>query len=370
MPAARDLSASPSMCLSPSLVLRRLGQSVLLFCGLAGAWSPLPAQGPLTPPGAPTPTMKTLDQIEARTPIQSLPGDSTNLFIISQPGSYYLTGNITAVSGKACIGLANFLSNVTIDLNGFTLFGAAGARPAIDGPQATVLYIFNGTLANFPGLGINLGIFARSRIERVSFVNCAGGGAAVGCYSVVKDCTFQACGSVSSPSLSGLSETLVDHCVVVGNPTGDGIQVDYSSIVSNCIVSENSGSGIVANGGSVRFINDNCFANLVDGIRGSNFADVVDCTCSLNGTAGNTATSAGIHLIGQNGRVDHCFTTNNRGRGIAVDSSNAATTVTRNTSFNNTGSNYAIASGNRAASIVTYNAASGFTSGDPLANTQ
>jgi len=40
------------------------------------------AQGSLTPPGAPAPTMKSLDQIEPRTPISSLP------FTISSSGSY------------------------------------------------------------------------------------------------------------------------------------------------------------------------------------------------------------------------------------------------------------------------------------------
>ena len=35
--------------------------------------SSLLAQGSLTPPGAPAPTMKTLDQIEARTPITNRP---------------------------------------------------------------------------------------------------------------------------------------------------------------------------------------------------------------------------------------------------------------------------------------------------------
>jgi hypothetical protein len=53
------------------------------------------AQGSLTPPGAPAPTMKSLDQIEARTPISSAP------FTITQPGSYFLTTNLTVASGNA-----------------------------------------------------------------------------------------------------------------------------------------------------------------------------------------------------------------------------------------------------------------------------
>jgi hypothetical protein len=52
------------------------------------------AQGILTPPGAPTPTMKTLDQIEARTPISSLP------FTITGPGSYYLTKSLNVTTGN------------------------------------------------------------------------------------------------------------------------------------------------------------------------------------------------------------------------------------------------------------------------------
>src|SRR4029434_7246959 len=76
-------------------------------------------QGPLTPPGVPAPTMKTLDQIEARTP---LAGGSTPI-IVSQPGSYYLTGNVTISTTDHGITIAGVVKNVTIDLNGFTLAG-------------------------------------------------------------------------------------------------------------------------------------------------------------------------------------------------------------------------------------------------------
>src|SRR3954451_24121391 len=33
-------------------------------------------------------------------PVQSLPGNGSALYVISQPGSYYLTGDIAGVAGK------------------------------------------------------------------------------------------------------------------------------------------------------------------------------------------------------------------------------------------------------------------------------
>src|SRR5216683_1539226 len=66
------------------------------------------AQGSLTPPSAPAATMKSLDQIEARTIVNSnnTPGDAQSLFKITNSGSYYLTGNMTGVSGKHGIVIA------------------------------------------------------------------------------------------------------------------------------------------------------------------------------------------------------------------------------------------------------------------------
>src|SRR6478609_8841062 len=79
-----------------------------------------PAQGPLPPPGAPGPTMKTLDQIEPRTDIATLPGDGTYLHVISASGSYFLSGNLTnAASGKG--GISITANEVTVDLGGFTI---------------------------------------------------------------------------------------------------------------------------------------------------------------------------------------------------------------------------------------------------------
>jgi hypothetical protein len=52
------------------------------------------AQGPLTPPGAPAPTMKTLQQIEPRIDLATVPGNASAHHVIDRPGSYYLSGNL------------------------------------------------------------------------------------------------------------------------------------------------------------------------------------------------------------------------------------------------------------------------------------
>jgi len=80
---------------------------LLLDCCSLLLAHPAFSQGPLTPGGTPTPTMKTLTQIEPRTPIESLP------FTITQPGSYYLTKNLAGVSGRAASSLTRTMSRST-----------------------------------------------------------------------------------------------------------------------------------------------------------------------------------------------------------------------------------------------------------------
>src|SRR5215813_4957107 len=81
---------------------------------------PAAEPGPLNPVGPPAVGLfKTLDQVEPRTPISSLP------FTINQPGSYYLTGNLTGAPGANGINIS--ASDVTLDLGGFALIGSGGA---------------------------------------------------------------------------------------------------------------------------------------------------------------------------------------------------------------------------------------------------
>ena len=98
------------------------GLTLLALSTLNSQLSTAFAQGSLTPPGAPAATMKSLDQIEPRTPISSLP------FTISTSGSYYLTTNLFESSGDGIIVTAD---NVTLDLNGFVLDGTVTAGASV-----------------------------------------------------------------------------------------------------------------------------------------------------------------------------------------------------------------------------------------------
>jgi hypothetical protein len=254
----------------------------LAFAFLLQPLTCLLAQGPLTPPGAPAPTMKTLDQVEARTP---LAGGTSPVSIGS--GSYYLTGNLTVISGAN--GITVSASDVTLDLNGFTLTGpgsGSGAGIYLNGGVTNVTVV-NGTIRGWGSHGINALGNPDLRVEKLRVISNGGVGIAgdvncVAIYCVAKSNVGQ--------GIQGTDNCLIKDCQVAGTlgSPGDGISLGNGAVVSGCTTSNNGGNGITATTDSV--IRD-CSARNNSG-RGI-FGGVVEhCTALENSLPGITALTA------------------------------------------------------------------------------
>jgi hypothetical protein len=342
--------------------------------------------GDLTPPpGAPSPTMKTLDEVEPRVPVQSLSGNASYLYVIDQPGSYYLTGNITAVSGKS--GILIKAHNVTVDLSGFALLGLDELSKGISDDLGTLwknITVKNGTIRDW-GYGIYFGAVDTGRIDSVFLhsnnvqglywfspeegivTNCvadsnSGAGFDLALASVV--------GSTAANNGGAGFDTV--SCVVVDcvsrNNAANGIDVDwgvasncqvhgngasgidgYSAVISSCTAGNNNDHGISVTRGRV----SNCTAieNYGQGITTTNNSLIYGNVCATNGFSGD---GAGIYASGTENRIEANNVTAND-RGIDVDG--IGNLILKNSTSGNTGTgspsaNYDIAAGNSYGPIV------------------
>jgi len=227
------------------------------------------SQGSLTPPGPPGPTMKTLAQVEPRTIVNAANtlGDAGDAFIISRPGSYYLTTNITGASGQN--GIEITANNVTLDLDGFTVQGVSGSADGIDIPGTqNNITVRNGIISGWEGNGLSsdspssLGIvFERLNVSSndTTGIELAGLGEILDCNSQtnlgdgidfgggnVSGCT--AIGNAGA-GINGEVGLFFDAGIIAGcsaDENGfDGIDAEDCT-VTGCNAVENSGNGISA----------------------------------------------------------------------------------------------------------------------------
>jgi len=160
-----------------------------------------------------------------------LPGFPVN---ITQPGSYKLAGNLTVAADRP--GISVDAHDVTIDLDGFRIYGANFATAGIYGSMNSTT-IRNGTIALFKSHSIYLtGSFAV--IEQMRTVANGGYGIYVaGSSGLIQD-------NVASSNSSGIyaGSALIQGNVVSRN-TGAGISARRSTILGNNIT-DNGGMGI------------------------------------------------------------------------------------------------------------------------------
>lgn len=279
------------------------------------------AQGSLTPPGAPAPTMKSLDQIEPRTLISSLP------FTIASSGSYRVTGNLIGAAGQD--GIVVNADNVTVDLGGFELVGAGtGTAMGVHLVAGhTNVTIRNGTLRGWPGNGIGVdGVNCTdTRVEQVRALNNGNNGIVLATHAMVNDCLVrgntnyglntggdaQIAGVTAvANGLTGIiagSNCVVRNCVARSNTSGRGISVGSNCAVSNCASMGNGTDGFTGFSGTT-FQNCSAQSNTGYGFYGTDGVVVTGCALMFN-------TAGGID-VGNGATITRCSVEANGNIGI------------------------------------------------------
>lgn len=351
---------------------------------LVMAWMVLSAgvafgQGSLTPPGAPSPTMKTLDeldaaiagvgslvtqeaddldvavaevkdaveQVEARIDLSTVAGNSTYHHYIDEPGSYYLSSNleVTKTSG---ISIAS--EGVTLDLNGFAISRATGSGGygIIIVAEKDHVVVRNGSI-----VGFSYGILSYSTpaaakgclFADLAVSECSAYGIFAGPASRIMDCgvhnnigtgIYSGAGSSLSGCIasynqgeygiySGIGSSL-SACTADNNSGTYGIYASHGSSMTGCSADNNHGTYGIYSGAGSNLRGCTAYSNtgtgsLSYGIYARAGSSVVGCSARFNSNTNSPSTSTqgvGIY-VSEGSLIKDCTASNNRGDGIRVE---------------------------------------------------
>lgn len=289
--------------------------------------------GPITPPPGPVAsTGKTIAEVEPRIAINltNTPGDANSVFKITARGSYYLSENVAGASGKH--GIEITASNVTLDLNGFSLVGGSGSLDGVNiaTSRGVNIRVHNGMIQSWGGSGLkmeyNAGNPPQGSIVGIHANNNGADGIVVEFNSEVIDCV--ATDNVGD-GIKGGSIAQITGCQASSNG-GDGIYSGQMSVVTECRATGNDGTGFalalgsvisdsVAAGNAVGITGQGCVirsciahTNAGNGIDSFEGCTILDCAAYRNGGDGIEGSTATV--------VSRCSATDNDANGIVVSS--------------------------------------------------
>ncbi len=300
----------------------------------------LMAQGPLTPPGAPAPTMKTLTQVEPRTDLATVPGLPSVTHLITEPGSYYLSSNI---SSEVLNAVEIRSSGVTLDLNGFNISrpltaDQAGTAILITGTRLTNIVIKNGNIFGGGSLDLNS---SGALIVGAKFID----GIRVNTGTVLENCRIQHV-HLSGVDRDGIflgngTTSVVEHCSVDRAGLG-GIR---GGEILHCTALNCGGVAIRAAGNVTSSRGESLLGAAVSGegiFSSGNVTNSIGISATKSGinVGGNAINSSGISSGGTGNGIraasaDNCLGISVGGNGIF------ATQITNSTGRSNSDSSFA-----------------------------
>ncbi len=243
--------------------------------------------GPLDPPaGAPASTNRTLIFQPAGPCPAGFP------IVLSAPGSYALASNITGCSGVDGIQIS--ASNVSLDLNGFSLIGVAGSGAGVRAAAAIAkISLSNGEVNGWSSPGVDFLYASASQLTHLIVSNSGGSGIILGDGSTLTD------------------------CVLSSNSFGVAI-TGMGSVVSGCDATSNGNFGVWATGPNNRLIGNHAVANAIGFKAGGRNEDI-------EGNSATSNTSGGFDVGGVSGVIlTKNIAHNNAGSGNYVGSGTCA----------------------------------------------
>lgn len=206
--------------------------------------------GSLNPPGPPAPSMLAISQLSTKVattdvgcakaprPLESLPGSSTAMYVISEEGSYYQVGNIHGVPGMNIVEVQT--SHADICGDGFHIFVAPGGATGVAG-CGVVCTGQNVTFSDMSIIGGRIG-FDFSQAARFILWDCVSVGALQAGFSLGNegnfyDCEAHTCQQGVGVLMSGI-RSLVEEGAVYSCGTGYACNgsgnIIFNNFATNC----------------------------------------------------------------------------------------------------------------------------------------